>query len=292
MLIQLTRMKRYYYILLAILFSTACKGQTPKDKRDSLLKQNLVRNKVHFIKAYEYAYKSGAVDSTTRFLSNSDEYDPKGNLITQLIYHRRDSTAYLPTDSTVNTFDANGNLLKWTQIKHELSRDSGKSVIRYTKALENVYMNNKKSESYIYRDGKLESKIKYKYNSDGKFSEYISYDKNGELISRNLNIYVNGENTGATTFDQNGRIIYRSEIVKKDKYHVLTTVYKGTDKVLSVQEQELDAKGQIIHDDFKMEGFVMTNQYTFNDWGGSASRTFYYNEKPTQYTKIEIAYFE
>ncbi|MGY0035176.1 hypothetical protein [Pedobacter sp. NJ-S-72] len=104
--------------------------------------------------------------------------------------------------------------------------DSSKSVIRYVKVFENIYVNNKKSESYTYRDGKLESKIKYKFNSDGKFAEYISYDKNGELISRNLNIYVNGENTGATTFDQNDRIIYRAEIVKKDKYHTITTVYK------------------------------------------------------------------
>ncbi|MGY0035177.1 hypothetical protein [Pedobacter sp. NJ-S-72] len=115
-------MKRYCYILLAVLCSAACKADIKKNDKDSLLKQNIVQNKVHFIQAYEYEYKSGAVDSTTRFLASSDEYDSKGNLIAQLIYHRKDSTAYPPTDSTINTFDANGNLIKWTQIKHELSR--------------------------------------------------------------------------------------------------------------------------------------------------------------------------
>ena len=285
-------MKRYCYILMAVLCSAACKGDIPKADKDSLLKQNIVKNKVHFINAYEYEYKNGVVDSTTRFLANSDEYDSKGNLIAQLIYHNRDSTAYPPTDSTINTFDANGNLLKWTQIKHELSRDSSQSVIRYIKVFENIFVNNQRTESYNYRDGKLVSKFKYKYDSEGNLIESISYDKNGEFDLKTSIIYVNGENAGAKTSDRNDRITYRSEIVKKDKYHTLTTVYKGTDKVLSVQEQELDAKGQVIHDNFKMEGFVMTNQYTFNDWGASTSRTFYYNEKPNQYTKIEIVKFK
>jgi hypothetical protein len=287
-------MKRYYYILLAVLCSGACKANTPKDDKDSLLKQNIVRNKVHFIQAYEYEYKSGAVDSTTRFLANSDEYDSKGNLIAHLDYPRKDSTAYHPIDSTTNSFDLNGNLLKKTQIKYVFAKGSSQSFIHHIKVFENVYVDNKRTESTIHIDGKLDSKVEYKWNSDGKFSEYISYDKNGGLISRNLNIYVNGENTGATTFDQNDRIIYRSEIVKKDKYHILTTVYKGADKVLSVREQELDAKGQTIVDKFKMESFYITNKYTYNDWGALTSNTVYYDggTKISQYKKFEIVKFK
>ncbi|MBB6274012.1 hypothetical protein HDF26_004485 [Pedobacter cryoconitis] len=285
-------MRRYYYILIAVLCVTACKAHNRKEDRDSLLKQNIVRNKVRFIKSYKYEYKSGALDSNTRSLANSEEYDQQGNLITRLTYLAKDYEEYLPIDSTINVFDQSGNLLKSTEIKYEVLGDSKDSINRYVKVFKNVYVNNKITESHIYRDGVLQSKTKPEYTTDGKVSGYISYDKYGDFDFKYLTVYVNGEITGTKTLDQKDRIMGRSEIVKKDKHHTVTTSYKANDAIFSVREFEMDDKGQVIKDKFKAGSFEITNKFTYNDGGLVVSCTGYdAQNRPVLYTEMEIVKF-
>lgn len=285
-------MKRYNFILIAFLCTATCQANIPKADKDSLHKQLIISNKVHLIKKYEYEYNPGIIDSASRFLTNSDEYNQKGNLVTQLTYQRENFKKHFPGDSTVNIFDNNGNLLKSTQIKHQSSRDSSKTFDRYIKVFKNIFQHNKGIESSTYNNGELNSKIKYQYKSDGNLKGYTSYDRYGKFDLRSPNIYVNGEISGSEVVDKNDRILYRSEIIKKDKYHTVITVYKEKNVVLSVQNQELDDKGQIILDDFKMETFQSIKKYIYNDWGMPVSCTAYNNQhKPVSYTKFEIVKF-
>ncbi len=139
------------------------------DKRNLIERKNISDNEViNFVNKYKHNYDNQGNITHTYFegyLSDSYKYNSKGKLIENFCFN---STGGIVSKITCKYYD-NGNYLE----REELSY-SDDSVI-YSQKTEKYGINGKMSMYIQTYKGKLDYKIKYRYNEKGSIVERLEY---------------------------------------------------------------------------------------------------------------------
>lgn len=279
-------MNKYYYLLLMLMF-LGCKSTETNEDSSKEFRMQIVKQGIKSVNSYEYLYKFGKVDSSTRFLKETVEFDKNGNAVKVLTYTRKDSLEH-PIDSIVNVFDSNGDLIKSIETKHWLSIDLDKPFTTEVTTLEYKNENGKRMELIHIKNNKLTGRTIYKYNSDGKVSEYLSYDGNGILEGKAVYSYSNGKESGTIFYDKDGKQESRKEIIQKDKTHSLHNSYNEKDSLDATSEFVYNEKGWVLEHTYKRDNYFFKAVNTYNNWGlGTTIIKYSQLGEPETLTKIE-----
>ncbi|MCF8342721.1 MAG: hypothetical protein K9I82_17220 [Chitinophagaceae bacterium] len=193
----------YFGITILII---SCSSNKINDAKEEINYYKL--NKIKRVEKYQYDYKFGVVDSSTKELEMAFEYDTLGNEIKSIYYYKQYSLTVDTSDGTlmdsmytIKTYNKNGNVI---------------STISYDEV------------------GKINYKTTTTYNENNKIIDYIQYDANGALEYKNHN-----------TFDNNGYwISSTSNDLKKNSVKITTVVKRDGD--IEKEVKETDDKSNLI----------------------------------------------
>ena len=199
-------MKRFLMFLGITILIISCSSNKKKDAIEEINYYKL--NKIKRVEKYQYDYKFGVIDSSTKELEMAFEYDTLGNEIKSIYYIKTYSLTVDTSDGTlmdsmytIKTYNKNGNVI---------------STVSYDE------------------EGKIDYKTTTTYNEDNKIVDYIIYDANGTLEYKNHN-----------TFDDNGYwISSTSNDLKKNSVKITTVVKRDGD--IEKEVKETDDKSNLI----------------------------------------------
>jgi hypothetical protein len=198
---------RIKLFIILLVFAVSCKNETRTSVGVSEnFKKKIIESNIHFLNTYEYEFRFGEIDESTKFLVESLEYDENGNLIRQESYHR---SKFLKDFDVVNTFsyDKEGNLTE------KIEKDT-KGLLKTTTRFENEKGLN--TERIFYNSkGELEGKVIYTYDTFDNWIELVSYDKDGVVEYKNNYKYnKKNEEIERRTFDKDGKIQSSEKLVE------------------------------------------------------------------------------
>jgi hypothetical protein len=165
-------------------------------------------NKIKRVEKYQYDFKFGVVDSTTKELEMVYEYDTLGNEIKSIYYSKNYSVTFDNSDEmkmdsmvTIKTYDKKGNEI---------------STIGYDEV------------------GKIYFKTTSTYNEFNRVVDYVRYDENGALEDKMHNI-----------FDNKGNLVSSTSNDFKNKSVKITTVLEMEGDI-EKEVNETDDKSNLI----------------------------------------------
>lgn len=286
-------MKNLLLFLFIATSISGCKEQVKTSNEQENFQKEFVKRNIQFLNGYEYLFKFGKVDSSSKFLNIVQQLDSKGNLIKTLKYKRPDSVEY-PVDSIFNKFDSNGNLIESVEVVNEPTFNFDAQFKSVKQTLLSTYNSNSKRISLeSYRNDVLLFKTAYKYNSDGNVEEYISYDGKGKLTDKTIYKYSGKENIGHTSCNSDGKVEERIVFSKvKDDIND-TKSYNAKDSLESVSISKKSKKGLIIDRTYKSGDYYRRSTFTYNDWNLGITETVYEGlNEPTTFLKFELIPFK
>lgn len=281
----------YKCVLLLIIFSS-CKAERNKNKELDL-RASIVSHQVHFLNGYEYLYKFGTLDSTTRFLVTIQEFDENGNL-TKVIQKKRPDSINYPIDSITNIYDSKNNLTETTELKHELDYKS--YDLKYVKVIHksiNKYDgNNNRLQLDYFKNGKLSFKAFYKFDDSNRVKGYVSYGAGGLLEDRAEFKYEGDLQTQAMYFDNKNKMTSHST-VSKDNDKIRIKLYNALDSLDGTGEKLVDTKGRVKEYIYQSRDYYNKSIYEFNDWGLNLAETVFDTpNEPTRKIIFEIVRYK
>jgi hypothetical protein len=188
-----------------IILLNSCSIKKNKEVKDVINYYKL--NKIQRVEKYQYDYKFGEVDSSTKELEMATEYDTLGNEIKSIFYIKNYS---IPIgDSDGNRMDSLVTVKKYDKKGNEISTISYDEV------------------------GKIYYKTITTYNEYNKVLDYVRYDDNGALEYKIQNL-----------FDNNGSLVTSTSNDLKNKSVKITTVQMDGD--IEKEIKETDDKSKLI----------------------------------------------
>ena len=278
-------MKNFLQILGAIILFWGCNFSRDNETKENINYYKL--NKIRRVEQYNYVFKFGKIDSTTKELYSANEYDSLGNEI-KSVYFFKDYSM------TVDTSD--GKLM-----------DSMVTVQTYDKK------GNKIGSISYDKDGKLNYKSTITYNEFNKIVDLIQYDSYGDIENKVHNVYDNnGDLISSTSNDLKEKIIkitkikmngdIAKEIVETDensklleKYILInhndsTTIYEkydSTDKPIIRMENKLYKKVLIGSKEIDLKTNTINYEYRIklNEMNLPIEQISYINGEPSIFYK-------
>lgn len=282
-------MKKLTLLSLIALMLFSCKENKSEDKFN--LVTEISKRNIQYLKGYEYLYKFGKIDLTSKFLTQLQEFDKNGYLIKEITYKRPDSVKY-PTDSIMNIFDSKGNLIERLMVRNDLDymATDFKYVVKVSKYIYKYDGSNNRIQLDMYNDGKLDSKTMYKYDENNNVLSYTSYNAKGEIENHAEYKYDGKHETGYTYFNADNKIKERTE--SKWNGNVITNNhYNENDSLESTSVRKLDAKERVVEHEYKHGDYYSKSAFTYNDWG-LVITTVQYKIPAEPFTKLEFEIVE
>jgi hypothetical protein len=182
-------MKNFLIFFGITILIISCNSNKKKDAIEEINYYKL--NKIKRVEKYQYDYKFGVIDSTTKELEMAFEYDTLGNEIKSIYYLKNYSVTFDNSDGirmdsmiTIKKYDIKGNQI---------------SSIGYDEV------------------GKIYYKTTTTYNEFNKAIDYVRYDENGDLEDKMSNVYDNkGNLISSTSNDLKNKSVSITTVLKRD----------------------------------------------------------------------------
>jgi hypothetical protein len=274
-------MKNVLLFFIIIIFLNSCNFNKVSEIKENVNYYKL--NKIRRVEQYNYSFKFGEIDSTTKELYSVNEYDTLGNEIKSIYYFKDYSTTVDTSDGkqidslvTVQAYDKKGNKI---------------AIISYDK------------------DGNLNYKSNITYNELNKIIDIIQYDSYGNVENKVHNIYdkkgdlisstsndLKNKNIKITKIKMNGDIA--KEILETDEnskilekyilinYNDSTSIYEKYDSTLKPvirTENKLYKKNIVASKEIDLKSNTINYEYRIklNELNLPIEQIAYYNGEPS-----------
>lgn len=241
------------FLFIASFLTESCRSKNETEAVILRMRQNIVGHQIQFLNTYEYLYKDGKVDSSTKFLSKSVEYNRSGFEVRSVNYKREIEYRNL-NDSIVWQYNKDGRLTGLTN----------------------------------YHAGILQFSTKNKYKFNNQLIESIGYDHKGDTIFISRPVYKKGVMISEDYYDKNDNLQYKSEVT--DKGHQNSEILThGTNVFYKKVLKRVNDKGLLIEERHIYKDDKKIYKYTYNVWDLPATITRYdQKSRPVYFYKIEM----
>jgi hypothetical protein len=267
-------MKKYLtLVFLLIIFNSFCQFN---EDYDIELYKSL---EIQFEVVYEYQSKFGEIDLSTKFLKERNEYNNKGQLIK---YEKFYESEYIKEYEEVKTYSyINENMTKI--VTYDIY-GTIKGIIKY------LYEDGRNTERLFYsREGKLTSIVKYQFDKSGNYIGYSSFSGDGKIENKVKNKY-NADNKliKSTYFDKKNNVKSYTIYIRKNKKEEYKS-YNAKNEIEVRSIEKLNDKGLVIEQLYFYSSDIPTKTiYKYNENDLVIKRTkFAKNGEPKKYEKIE-----
>jgi hypothetical protein len=182
-------MKRFLLFFCITILIISCSSNKKKAAKEEINYYKL--NKIKRVEKYQYDYKFGVVDSSSKELVTVNEYDTMGNKIKDIYYSKNNS---IPIDN----FDG-------------IRMDSTVTILKY-----DLKGNNISTIGYD-KIGKISHKDTTTYNEFNDAVDFVSYDENGDLMKTIHYVYDNnGYLISSTRNELKSKLILIDSVLQRD----------------------------------------------------------------------------
>ncbi len=248
------------FVITILLFSCGQKSNKPLNSTENQYKKKIFELGIQYQKVYEYEYKFGEPDEKSAFLTELIEFDRKGNAIRSETHNK---SKYLKEYDEIEFFsyDTAENHAE-TVVKDTLGNT--KSIIKYK------FEDALKERLSYSADGKLESKVIYKFDNNGNTTELISYNSNGEIEYKKVYKYNSkNEEIEEKEYDKKSDLESSSKLIEMSDGKKELQFYNKDKELINSYIYLKNAKGQIIESmwiDVKEDKTTKTvNKFDNND---------------------------
>lgn len=260
------------------------------NEKAEIIRLEVKSARIHIVNHYRYSYKFGSIDSTTKTLSSSDEYDSEGRV--KIIksfnnFSKNDSASIPRIDSTIFFYDSNNCVAKSLRFEYFNLNDT---IFRREKKRINKFDKQRNIiEQKDFLDNVLQHVNVYKYNNKDFLSEVIKYSPDNEVLIRDQYNYKEGKHVGITTLNKNQKIIRKILINEVEDNTFEHTQYGENNVAASIKEvYKYDKRGNLVEWLTDYSDSKSKYTYTFNDWGFKISSTNFVDEEPTSFFKADV----
>lgn len=211
-------------IFIALSFTIlACQPTLQNNRtKKQTLRHQIAQNKIRWEKAYNYTYKFGVPDTTTKFLFQLTEYNKDG----LAIY----SNNYSPEDSTLNTRE---------EYLYDQQLNDSATIVKdhegnITAVIRNTYdqKGNNNERLFYTAEGQLDRKITYAYDDQNLIKELNCYDASNKPLYHFTYTYNKyGDEKVSTEYGADGKVVSRSELISDTDSSLHYRVYNGQNQV-------------------------------------------------------------